>query len=254
MRVSGPSFLPMIAAAFTGGSFIVATFHLYTWAVITGALAIATILYWLWRDTAPVPLRAERDIGLGVRVPTYVSGPRSCGWWGMFITMLADVTAYLTLVFSFYYYVAINPSADRTAWTMPLVWPLAGLVLSVAVAGAVLMLRRRGVSGAPGAGLLTLLALLAAAAAAALMVGPALAAIAPTSHALAAMIWILLGWSAVHVGLGVLMLLFCAVAAVTGRLDEKHDIHLWNVEAYWYFAAFMAALSVLVVLSLPVVP
>ncbi len=40
LRVPGPSFLPMIAAVFTGGAFIFPTFHMYAGGLVSGALAI----------------------------------------------------------------------------------------------------------------------------------------------------------------------------------------------------------------------
>jgi cytochrome c oxidase subunit I+III len=254
MRVSGPSFLPMTGAAFTGAAFILATFHLYVLAGVSTALAGAAILWWLWRDTAPVPEQEHKDVGLGLLLPIYASGPRSCGWWGMFITMLADVTAFLSLVFAFYYFVAINEDYRLDALAMEVLWPLMGLVGAVAVAATTWAVRRRGIGGATGAGVLAAVAVLACLSGAALLVGPAMAGVAPTSHALAAMIWTLLGWSAVHVALGVVMLLFCAAASMTGRLDRMHDAYLWNTELFWHFTSFTVAVSVLVVLLLPVVP
>ena len=37
-----------------------------------------------------------KDVGLGLTLPLYVSGPASVGWWAMFITMLGDMTAFMS--------------------------------------------------------------------------------------------------------------------------------------------------------------
>ena len=254
MRVSGDGFPPMVAAAFTGAAFILATFKLYMLAGICTVFGLAAILWWLWRDTAPVPEKEHKAVGLGLTLPIYASGPRSCGWWGMFITMLADVTAFLSLVFGFYYYVAINEGYDFARLAIGAGWPLAGLLSALAIAASTWAARRRGVLGARGALVLTALAALGCFAVAALVLGPWTAGVAPASHALPAMVWTLVAWSAVHVGLGVVMLLFCAAAAVAGRLDPEHDAHLWNTELFWHFTAFTVSVAVLVVLLVPVVP
>src|SRR5690606_6503567 len=104
MRLPGPSVLPMLAALFTGGAFILATYHLW-WAAGASLLAAsATILRWLWTGTAEIPEMPEKDVGRGVRLPLYRSGQPGVGWWGMFITMLADGTAFVSLVFGFVFY------------------------------------------------------------------------------------------------------------------------------------------------------
>jgi hypothetical protein len=169
----------------------------------------------------------------------------------MFITMLADVTAFLSLVFAFYYYVSLNGSFAFDSLVMEPAAPVGGAVCAVLVAAVLAHLGRRGVHGYPGGWVLLALALLAALGGWALLLGPELARLDPTSHALAAMVWTLFGWVAVHLALGVVMLLFCAAAAVAGRLDREHDAFLRNTELYWYFAAFMAGVSTLVVLALP---
>jgi heme/copper-type cytochrome/quinol oxidase subunit 3 len=209
---------------------------------------------WLWRDTAPIPEKPEKDVGHGLVLPIYAAGPSSCGWWAMFITMLADVTAYLTLVFAFYYYVTINEGFDLSRLSVGSGWLFGGLVIAVACAGLALGLRRRGVGGASGAAILTAVALLAGVGGALLLWGASAAGFEPTSHALAATMWTLLGWSAVHMGLGAVMLLFCAAACLAGKLDARHRAFLWNTELYLLFTAFMVATSVLVVLLHPVVP
>ncbi len=254
MRVSGPSFLPMIAAVFTAIAFFVATFHLYYAALASSMLAAATILWWLWRDTALIPEKKTKDVGSGLTLPIYVAGPRSCGWWAMFIAMLADVTAFLCLIFSFYYYVTINETVSLERFQVGWGWPLAGLAGGLLTVALIWGARRHGISGGGGAALLAAAALVACATGAALVTGPATAGIEPTSHAIGATIWTLLGWAAVHAGLGVVMLLFCGAGCLAGRVDGDHDIFLWNTELYWHFTAFMAALSALVVVLLPAVP
>src|SRR3546814_10343928 len=76
LRVPGPSFIPMVAAIFIGGSFIFATFAWYWMAVASGLLGVAAILAWLWVGTAEIPEKAEKAVGLGLTLPLYASGDR----------------------------------------------------------------------------------------------------------------------------------------------------------------------------------
>jgi cytochrome c oxidase subunit I+III len=108
-RLPGSSFIPLLAALATGGFFIFCTYHL--WLLALGSLVLATgvICYWLWTGTATVPEKAEKDVGLGLTLPLYQSGPVSVGWWAVFITMLADLTAFISLVFGYFFFWTARP-------------------------------------------------------------------------------------------------------------------------------------------------
>ena len=108
-RVTGPAWITMAAAGFTGGAFILPTFSIYGPAAICGALAATCVIVWLWTSTARVPEAETKDAGLGLRLPTYASGPDAVGWWGMWITMLGDATAFASLVFGFFFYWTARP-------------------------------------------------------------------------------------------------------------------------------------------------
>ncbi len=125
LRVPGPTWLTLWAAIFTAGVFIAATYHWWWTTIISGCLMIVCMWWWLWTGTARIPEKAEKDVGLGVIAPLYVSGPQAVGWWAMFITMLGDMTAYLSLVFAYFFYWTIHtdfppPHAQYTdrAWLL----------------------------------------------------------------------------------------------------------------------------------------
>jgi cytochrome c oxidase subunit I+III len=104
LRVPGPTFLTTIAAVFTAGVFIFSTYHWWWAALGSGVLALATILVWLWTGTAMIPEKDQKHVGLGVTLPLYASGQASVGWWAMLITMLGDSTAFMSLVFGYFFY------------------------------------------------------------------------------------------------------------------------------------------------------
>jgi cytochrome c oxidase subunit I+III len=89
---------------FTAGVFIFSTYHWWWAALGSGVLALATILVWLWTGTAMIPEKDQKHVGLGVTLPLYASGQASVGWWAMLITMLGDSTAFMSLVFGYFFY------------------------------------------------------------------------------------------------------------------------------------------------------
>jgi cytochrome c oxidase subunit I+III len=256
LRVPGPSFLPMIAAAFTGGTFIFPTFQMYAAGLISAALAIGAILAWLWTGTAIIPEKPEKDVGLGLRLPLYMSGSRSVGWWAMFITMLGDITAFLSLVFAYFFFWTVHADFPPEASPGPgLVWPLLGLalllaawLLTVLARGWNRCQRVRAMQGALAAAVA-----LAGFGGAALLAGPWFTGLDPTAHVYPAVVWILLIWTALHVGAGIIMQLYCVARSLAGRLTPLHDIDICNVTLFWHFVAATALIAVAVLALFPMV-
>src|SRR5687768_12396310 len=122
LRVGGNTFLTLTSAVFTGGIFIFSTFHWWWLALISAVLALASILTWLWTGTAGIPEKPAKNVGLGLTLPIYTSGPPSVGWWGMFITMMGDVTAFISLVFGYFFYWTARPDFPPNPSMGPGVW------------------------------------------------------------------------------------------------------------------------------------
>jgi len=253
-RVSGPTFVTMWAAAFTGGSFIFATYHWWWPAGASGVLAMATIIYWLWTATGRPPEKPEKDIGHGLVLPLYASGPYSCGWWAMFITMTGDVIAFSGLVFGYFFFWTIHENFPPDASPGPgLFWPAVALAL-VAVSWALTtgarmwndrdrpdLLRLALVAAVP----------LAGAGALALLAGPHLAGLDPTAHVYPATVWILAGWTALHLALGIVMQLYVLARSLAGLISATYDGDIWNVALYWHFTAATALVTVAVIAVFP---
>jgi cytochrome c oxidase subunit I len=254
LRVPGPSFMPMLAAIFTGGVFILATYKWYLAAIVSGGLALVTILIWLWTGTATVPEKPEKDVGLGLRLPLYASGSNSVGWWAMFITMIGDMTAFASLVFGYFFFWTVHEDFPPDPAAGPgVTWPLisAGALLG---AWALTLLARRwngrdlrgGFYGALG-----LAALLTLTGAAALFAGPYLTGLDPTTHVYPATVWVLVLWTLVHLGIGLIMQLYCMVRRLAGRMTAEHDIDIQNVGLYWHFMAITVVITVAVIAGFP---
>jgi cytochrome c oxidase subunit I+III len=256
LRVAGPSFVAFWAAMLTGGAFILSTFHLWWPAAISGLLALVAFLVWLWTGTAHIPEKQDKDVGLGLSLPLYASGQASVGWWGMFITMLADVTAFACLVFGYFFYWTIHDDFPPDPTRGPGVfWPCVATALVLAAWALTLLGRLWNRRDKPAAfhGALLAAVALSLAGGAALVAGPWTTGLDPTSHVYPATVWILVGWAALHVALGIVMQLYCVARRVAGRMTARHDIDITNVALYWHFVALTVLVTTGVIAGFPLV-
>src|SRR5687767_2480314 len=254
LRLGGNTFLTLVAALFTGGIFIFSTFHWWWLALSSSVLAIASILIWLWTGTAEIPEKPEKDVGLGLTLPIYVSGPSSVGWWGMLITMMGILTAFLSLVFGYFFYWTARPDFPPDPTGGPGVrWPVFALVLLAAAWLCTVMARRWNRIDARVwfYAALAAAALLAAGGGAALTAGPWLTGLDPQRHVYGAIVWILVIWSAAHVGVGIIMHAYCAARRLAGRMTAQHDQDIVNVALYWHFVAFTVCTTVVLIAGFP---
>jgi cytochrome c oxidase subunit I+III len=248
-RVAEPSAITIITAALLGSVFVALTFELWIVALLAGAGTLAAIVWWLWTGTGEIPEKQTKDVGLGLRLPLYSSGPASVGWWAMFITMVGDGTAFASLVFGYFFYWTVR--FDFTAgqagpgWQ----WPMAALVLFVAAWAATLGARELNTRGRVAVARLALLAavLLALAASSAAFAGPWSHAMQPTAHVYPAIVWILVAWALAHAAVGIVMQLYCLARSLASRLSARHDLELHNVALYWHFMAITAAITFAVI-------
>jgi len=254
LRVPGPTFLTLWAAVFTGGAFIFPVFHQYVAAGISGVVAVGVIVAWLWTGTATIPEKPAKDVGLDTTLPLYASGSKSVGWWAMFITMIGDMAAFASIVFGYFYFWTIHEDFPPAGATGPgIAWPMLALLLGLSAWGASLLARRfnereRGGAFHAAAGTSAVLAMTTVAA---LLLGPATTGMDPSSHVYPAVVWLLSAWTAVHVAVGVLMLLYCIARRFAGRMGPRHDIDIRNVVLYWHFVAVTLVVTIATIAGFP---
>jgi len=254
LRVPGPSFKPMIAAALAGAVFIVATFHWWWATLVFGIGAAGAILAWLWTGTALIPEKERKHIGLDTTAPLYASGSGSLGWWAMFITMIADLTAFVSIVFGYFFYWTVHEDFPPSSIEGPgMRWPLTGAMLISAAWGLTCLARNRNRRDHPLAFHVSMLLAVATAGAgvAALLAGPLAYGMDPTRHVYPAIVWLLVLWAAVHVLLGVIMQLYCLARRLAGRMTASYDIDIGNVTLYWHFLLITVLVTVAVIAFFP---
>jgi len=255
LRVGGTSYATIVSAAMLGTVFVALTFKWWTVTILAGIAFLAAVIWWLWTGTGEIPEKEKKDIGRGVSLPLYASGIKSTGWWGMFVAMTGDSTAFASLVFGYFFYWTIH--ADFTAGIAGpgIFWPMVSLALFAAAWAATVGAREVNRRGAIGSArmLLVLGAVLSIAASAAALAGPWTSDMDPTVHVYPAIVWILVIWTAVHGVLGVIMQSYCLARSLAGRLTPRYDTELHNIALYWHFMLVTALVALSVVGLFPLV-
>jgi cytochrome c oxidase subunit I+III len=247
-RVGGPTAVPMLAALALGGVFILTTYHLYRTALVSGVATLAVILWWLWTGTCVIPEKPAKHAGRGILLPLHASGPASVGWWAMFITMVADATAFGGLMFGYFFYWTIH--ADFPPQGVGLMgpgaqWPTTALVLLLvgwALTIAARELNSRGRAHATRAAL-AIGAVATGAGGIAGLVGPWVHGLDPTLHVYPAIVWVIAIWMAAHALVGVVMQLYVIARSATRRMTAIYDGDVRNVTVYQHFLALSALIA-----------
>ncbi len=252
LRVPGPTFITLVSAVFVGGTFIFSTFHLWWLTAGCAVAAFVAIIAWLWTGTAVIPEKSHKDVGLGVTLPLYTSGAQSVGYWGMLITMLGDMVAYISLVFGYFFYWTVQPvfppaDAVHPDFALSLTAFVLGVVAWAATWGARELNRKQwtrsfyvAIAGAAFAALGSAWAFFVA-----------IEDLEPTTHVYPAMACLLFGWTALHLILGVVMHVYCCARRLAGKMTPTHDADIANVTLYWHFAMLTALITSAVVLGFP---
>ena len=247
IRLGGPSVVPMITAVALGSVFILTTYHFYWAALAGGVVTLAAVLWWLW-STAEIPEKREKPIGHGITLPLYRSGPAAPGWWAMFITMLADATAFSGLVFGYYFFWTVHADFPPSGPGMDgpgTVWPMVAMgltLLSWAMTVAARELNARGQVTA-ARGLLALGIAVTLASLFAGLAGPWLTGLAPKLHVYGAIVWTLAIWTATHAGVGVICQSYTLARSIAGRMTPEHDADIRNITVYFHFLALTAIVT-----------
>ena len=134
----GPSAWPFLAAVFTAGFFLLLTVQAYVPALACLPLAIFSILRWLWDTDRQVPEK-HVDVGAGIMLPTYVTGPSAHGWWAIVCVLVVAGMIFLMAVFGYLFLYGIHPSY----WTAPTDRWWAAPIIGLYVVAALLTLYGR---------------------------------------------------------------------------------------------------------------
>jgi cytochrome c oxidase subunit I+III len=257
IQMPGPGWSHLIAAVFMAGFFLLLTIKLVVPALICGVISIGTMIYWGW-GLDPGPAKGEVDIGAGIKVPTYMSGPTSHAWWAMVVLILVALSLFLAYVFSYLYLWIVSPEVwpPHGAPALPgALWPAATAAL-ILIGVASMRLANRAL---PGQGRRNMAApLLMAVAAVCIVAAFTVEGLAhwstglrPTDSAYGA-ITFMASVLNLQAGFTVFILLGYAIARyATGKLDVVRRVNFDNAALLYYYSAAQMLIALILVHGFP---
>lgn len=251
LRLPGPTFVPMITAIAVTVCFIALTFKANTIAAIAGLLVLPCAYWWVWRTDAPVG--ESVDIGRGLHLPAYASGPRSVLYMSVVVTLIFDAVAYGALLFAYLYLFTARglPWPPAGYDLLPLTGAAAPALVCVAMlAAGALTLRALRAEHRIGtaAGSLALIVLQIALAVTLLMLFGATSA---TADAYGAVLWTVAGYAIAHAGVALLMLPYVLVVLFAGRLSAARPLALENTVLVTHYTALATLAGLALVVFFP---
>jgi cytochrome c oxidase subunit I+III len=257
IQMPGPGWSPFIAAVFTAAFFLLLTIKAVTIAVVCAVVAIGAMLTWTW-GLDPGPAKGKVDIGAGLKLPTYMSGPSSHSWWAMIVLVLVATSLYVAYVFSYLYLWIVSPEVWAPAGSpaLPsLAWPLGGAALIIAGTGSMWLAGRllpEPGGRSPAMPLLNALGALCLAGAVALEIWSHFqSGLRPVENSYGAMVYM---QSVVNgqLAFALLIMIGFSVARYFARLlDRERRVSFDNGAVLYYYAAGQALFGLLLIHGFP---
>ncbi|MGJ0502968.1 MAG: cbb3-type cytochrome c oxidase subunit I [Methylocystis sp.] len=256
LEMPGPGWAHMFSALFTAAFFLLLTVKAVAIALICGVLAVAATLVWCWQLDPPP--RGRVEIGGGISLPTYMSGPSSHAWWAMIVLILVAASLYIAFVFSYLY-----------LWTVsPQVWPVVGASplpdLRWAAGGAALMLLSilafwMADRALPKPGSISLWAALLLIAGALCLIGGVgietyahwRSGLRPGENSYGAMVYLAIVLTGQLVAAVAVMSGFALARLFTGKLDAQRRVSFESAALLAYYTAAQGLLGILLIYGFP---
>nr|WP_210340305.1 cbb3-type cytochrome c oxidase subunit I [Microvirga splendida] len=258
LQVPGPSWRTVFAAFFTASFFIGLTIKLYIPAFICGVLAVAFVIWWMW-DTDPGPAgTGEIDIGGGLRLPTYVTGPMNHSWWATIILVIVTGMVFSCIVFSYFYLWTVNPLIwPASAASLPLIWwPIGAAALFIA-SGFLVWFAGRRLSQVPERSswptriALVLAVPLLIGGVALEVFGQLETGLRPSESGYGAVVYTLASYQGFLVAVLAIMGLYTVVRSLSGRLTCVRRSTFDNTQLLWQYGVAQGLVTLLIIHAFP---
>ena len=249
--LSRPSYLPLCTALATAATVLAMLFQFYLLTLAVGLLVAGLLVFagqnaGLARDYGPLP------VGHGVSVPPHTEVADAPPWLALIFTLVADATLFTSLLFGTLYLWISAPNWPPAAAPEPnLLLVLASFAALAIAAAAARGSLRSGAAGRAPQGWIALaaIALVAALAAAVVLIGGVIPP--PRAHALGATASALLGYVALHAGIGLLFLLSNLMRLAAGFISRQRLLDLRLTRLWLDYTALTGAVALALVLVLP---
>jgi cytochrome c oxidase subunit I+III len=246
-----PTYLPLCTALATAAAVLAMLFQCYPLAlamalVTAGLFVLSGQRAGLAQDYGPM------SVGHGVSVPPHTEAAGAPPWLALICTLVADGTLFTSLVFGTFYLWIAAPNWPAAITPEPSRMLALVAVATLAVAAAVARGSLRAVAAGGGAsgwiGLAVLALLAAVAATVGLIVG---VAPHPREHALGATAAALLGYVALHAGIGLLFLVSNFLRLGAGFIAPRRVLDLRLTRLWLDYTLVTAVIAMGLVLALP---
>jgi cytochrome c oxidase subunit I+III len=238
----GPSVWPMLSAIFTAGFFLQLVIQAYWPSVISGVLAIACILRWLWSTDRPVA-SSEADIGAGIRLPTYATGSGSHSWWAVVSLLVVIFMVWLMTVFGWFFLYGVHTAFWREIgeplWLLPILGGY-GAAAALVLLGRWLLARERSTRWSPPTQVLLAAGAMLFAFSAD-FIGWRAAGIDPQTTSQAALVMTFLSQQALLVAISAIMALFLAMRNARGLITRPRNVTFDIVSLFMLYTAGQGA-------------
>ena len=171
----------------------------------------------------------------------------SVSWWGLFITLIADATAFVSLIFAYFFYASVNAAWPPVDAPVLALWP-AALVAGLALASWALMRTSRAALSRAADPVFIALGV------AGLIVGCAAfaagfwwladAGLSGPRHAYDAILWVTVLFALAHFPLAALMTVYAIARNLAGKLTARFPGDLENVMMVYTFALVVTLCAV----------
>jgi cytochrome c oxidase subunit I+III len=228
---------PFVAAVFTAALFLLLTVKLVIPALLCGVVAIAGVLHWAW-ELDPGPSHPPVDIGGGLRLPVYVTGPVSQSWWAMGVLILVAASIYACAIFSYLYLWTVSPQVWPHAAALPAAsYPFAAGILLVLSSAAVFYASRALQENALVRTALGLLIAVGLAVAGVIQDGRGLWAsgLTPSESGYGAIVYLLFALEGFYVAVIVMMALYTVARARAHKLNGIRRVTFDNTMLFWHY-------------------
>lgn len=236
----GDSWLPFLCALGTAGFFLLLTVQLPLPAWLCGALALGTLVAWLWgldrpltpHAAAPGQARAgpasAAQVGDGVALPIGARGRASHSWWATMVLVVVDAAIFASLAFTLLHIGMRLEVCPPPGARLP--GPMAAWLVAALLAASSVLAWRAGRRARQGWWLPAAAACLLAAFG--LDLGSHLAAgLAPQRNAWSAAVAALLAYAGLH---AVVLAVAALYVAARGRLRAERRATLDNTILLWH--------------------
>jgi len=246
LRLPMPGWAPLVGAWFTAAFFFALTFKQVALAAVFAVIGIGALVHWAWHLDPP-PEQAAIDIGGGIRLPDYMSGPASQSWWCMVVLMLVSGSFYGCLLFSYLYLWLVSPQAWPHA--MPsFAFPAVSILLYVLSAAMLAWTNLRMRSQGRCTGLVLALALLVAGLA---VDFAAFADVSPSASAYGAAVYAILCVGGFFVFVTAFLALFALARQRAGLLDSTRRVVFDNARLFFSYTLAQSAAGLAMVHLFP---